>query len=182
MNVDFKLDGSIVEKLFTLMPPPEAAKFYQKLLEVYEPLEFSRKFRDYIAEKVEIIGKGLTPKAVTLGGLMSIPGAIVVTALFPEINTIITSPQVYEGKIPVFQLSHRYMKKYAESGYNIVTVDFQSIPEYDDAVKLIEIMKEGAIIVQGISAELALWLGRNSGIGRVAVYRPLGGKAIIRYI
>lgn len=176
------MDREKIEPLFKTLPPQQAVQYLQSLLEEYRDLQgFRQKYRSLILDYVEVQGVGLVPVAVTLGGLMSIAGVIVCTTIFDSIRYVVTSPEVERG-VGAFELSRKYLDVLAAHGYEPVIVNFSDIPKYEEANKLFDVMRRGAIIVQGVSVELAIWLGRNAGVGRIAIYRPLQGKAIIRYL
>ncbi len=175
-------DREKIEPLFKTLPPQQAVQYLTQLLEEFRDLKaFREKYRSTILDHVELQGVGLAPIAVTLGGLMSIAGVIVCTTIFDSIRYIVTSPEVERGQ-GAFELSKKYLDALLANGYEAIIVNFSDIPKYEEANKLFEMMKRGAIVVQGVSVELAIWLGRNAGVGRIAIYRPLQGKAIIRYL
>ena len=163
--------------------PKELANFLNQLIEEFQdPQQFYEKYYYDIIEHVEVDGVGFLPVAFTMGGLFSIAGAVVIyLAQREHLKYLITSPEVVEGKGP-FSLSNKYLEAFKKAGLKVVVVPFNDIPKYEDAEKILNILKEGAIIVQGVSAEFAMWLGRNAGIGRLIVYRPVNGKGIFRYI
>jgi len=168
--------------LVKILPPQQMSQFLHELLNEFKnPLEFRMKYGEEIKKYVQIEGIGLKPIAVTLGGLMSIAGAVVSCCLFDSIRYIITSIEVKEGK-GAFELSNKYLKVFEENGFEIIVINFNDLPKYNEAETLFNIMKQGAIIVQGVSVELAIWFGRNAGIGRLIIYRPLKDKVILKYV
>ena len=172
-----------IKKLFELTNPKEMASFLEEFYDEFADIQsFYDKYSSITREYILVEGKGFQPVAVTLGGLMSIAGVIVSYLVQRDtLRYVITSPEVVEGK-GFFALSHKYMKALENAGMSIVVVPFNDVPKYNDAEKLLAILKQGAIIVQGVSAELAMWLGRNAGVGRLIVYRPEGGKGVFKYI
>ena len=110
--------------------------------------------------------------AVSLGGLFSIPNTIASLALFPSIRYVITSPQVEAGQGP-FSLSHRVLELAKTLGKEPVIVPFDKYPEYDDAQKLL-VRLQGAVILNGLSQEIAAFLSRNLGCGMLVFVKPAG--------
>ena len=171
-----------INKLFQLMPPPEAVKYFQSLLSDFQDLNSFIQANYSHSLPVEVQGRGFKPVAVTLGGLMSIAGVVVTCLTSCEaIKYVITSPQVYNRE-KFFELSNDYMKVLEENSKQVVVVDFNTIPMYGEAEKLLKILDEGAVILQGVSAELAVWFGRNAGIGKLIIYRPIEGRGVFKYV
>lgn len=141
-------------------------------------------YREEIAKRVQIEGAGLKPIAVTLSGTASIAGFLLSLAVFDSIRYVITSPEVKTGNVPVLKLSHAYYRHLVEElgVLEPIIVNFSDIPKYEEAQKLFEVLKQGAIIVNGITAELGIWLGRNAGIGRLIILRPLKDRTVLRYV
>ena len=172
-----------ITNLIKLLPPLEMSKFLTELLNEFQnPSEFKSKYSSELQKYVEIEGVGLKPIAVTLGGLMSIAGAIVSYCLFSDsLKYIITSPEVERGD-KAFELSKKYLDIFISIGLEKIVIPFNDFPKYNEANMLFEILKKGSIIVQGVSVELAIWLGRNAGVGRLIIYRPLKDKVILKFI
>jgi len=141
-------------------------------------------YREEIAKRVQIEGAGLKPIAVTLSGTASIAGFLLSLALFDTIRYVITSPEVKSGNVPALKLSHAYYRHLVEElgVLEPIIVNFSDIPKYEEAQKLFEVLKQGAIIANGITAELGIWLGRNAGIGRLIILRPLKDRTVLRYV
>ena len=86
--------------LVKILPPQQMSQFLHELLNEFKnPLEFRMKYGEEIKKYVQIEGIGLKPIAVTLGGLMSIAGAVVSCCLF-DLKYIITSIEVKEDLRP----------------------------------------------------------------------------------
>ena len=132
--------------------------------------------------RYEVLGRGFPPIAFTLGGAVSAAGAIVITSIFGDrVRYIITSPEVVEGKGPL-SLSKQVLEKLVKlHEFEVKVVPFD-ILEGGHAELVREVLKQGSLIVNGVSAEFALWLGRNAGIGRLLVYRPREGIATFRFV
>ena len=167
-----------VEKLFQMFPPKEAVPLLQSLLERFDDFDDF----DVPYKKIRIEGRGFPPVAVTLGGLMSIAGVIVSYKVFKKyLKFLITSPEVQSGQ-GFFSLSNQYYHLLLDKGLTPVVVPFNKIPSYGDAEKLLNVLKEGAVVLNGVSAELATWFGRNAGVGRLIIYRPENGVGVFRYV
>ena len=163
--------------------PQELSNFLSSLINERPIIEKLRKMRNDLLRNVEIIGRGLRPIAVTLSGTASIAGMLLSLALFDSIKYIITSREVVEGNVPALKLSHDYLNAVKEElDINIITVSFTDLPKYEEAEQLLEILKNGAVILNGVTAELGIWFGRNAGIGRIIILRPLKDKTVLRYL
>jgi len=172
-----------ISKLFMRISPKDAIQYFQELLNEFKDSNFINKYYNELSSRVEIRGKGFKPVGITLGGLFSIGGLIVGLTLFKDtLKYIITSPQV-EQRAKMFELSNDYFKVATEV-YSLkpIIVNFEGLPSSIDAEKLLNVLREGAIILQGVSAELSAWLGANSGCGRLLFYRPVEGKALLIYL
>jgi len=168
----------VVEKLFQMLPPKEAVPLLNSLLERFDDFDDF----DVLIKKIRVEGRGFPPIAVTLGGLMSIAGVIVSYKVFKKyLKFLITSPEVQSGQ-GFFNLSHQYYQLLLCKGLTPVIVPFNKLPSYGDAEKLLGVLREGAVILNGVSAELATWFGRNAGVGRLVIYRPEDGVGVFRYV
>jgi len=172
-----------VINLIKLLPPQQMSQFLGELLSEFQnPQEFKQKYASELQKFVEIEGVGLKPIAITLGGLMSIAGVIVSYCLFDSIRYVITSPEVERGD-KAFELSKKYLDILtSKAGLEKIVISFSDIPKYTEAEILFNILKQGSIIVQGVSVELAIWLGRNAGVGRLLIYRPLKDKVVLKFV
>ena len=173
-----------VSILTQYIPPVQFIEKAKPIIDEFteNPIKFKQLYRSQIDSITEVTGKGFKPVAVMLGGLTSIAGVIVSFVKFDTLKYIITSEQVEKGE-KGFELSHQvYMALVEKANMIPVIIDFMDIPSYIDAERLFRVLAEGAIIVQGVTAEVAAWLGANSGCGRLLFYRPKQGKGIFRYL
>lgn len=131
----------------------------------------------------EIVGRGFPPAALTVGGPASAAGAIVIASIFRDrLIYIITSPQVAEAQQGPLSISRRV----AESLEQLLKLERVVVP-FDiltgsHADRIREILRQGSLVVNGVSVELALWLGRNAGFGRLLVYRPVDARPVFRFL
>ena len=172
----------MIENLFKTLPPKNAVNYLQQLLEEFKnPAEFKQRYQQEIERHVKVEGRGFPPVAVTLGGLMSIAGVIVAYTVCNNLKYLITSPEVEAGQ-GFFTLSHQYYEALLGAGLEPVIIPFNAIPKYGDAERLLAVLEDGAVVLNGVSAELAAWFGRNAGVGRLIIYRPESGVGVFRYV
>ncbi len=165
--------------------PQVLSQFLEYLINNHKPiLEVLKKYRSEIASRVSVEGTGLRPVAVTLSGSASIAGFLLSLAIFEDIRYVITSPEVASGNVPALKLSHMYYKHLVDELKVLepIIISFSDLPKYEEANMLFNVLKQGAIIANGITAELGIWLGRNAGIGRLIILRPLKDRTVLKYV
>ena len=183
-NQNFTLD-QLPEMICRQQPPQVLGQYLEWLIQNHKPLnEILNQLKDKIASRVQVEGTGLKPVAVTLSGPASIAGFLLSLSLFNTIRYVITSPEVANGTAPALKLSHLYYRHFVEELMLLepVIVNFSDVPKYEEANQLFSILKQGAVIANGVTVELGIWLGRNAGIGRLIILRPTRDKTILKYV
>ncbi len=172
-----------ITRLSKRLPPQELQQTIKEVIDHLNDIgleEFRRRYRSTVESNSKIVGRGLPPFSVTLGGLFSICGFIYSIVLFDTVRTVVTSPEAESG-VRGFELSRSVLD--AVSGYlDIVTIPFNEVPKYEHSRRLLELLKRGAIILNGITPELGIWFGRNGGILRLVICRPENDVMVFRYV
>lgn len=131
----------------------------------------------------EIVGRGFPPVALTVGGPASAAGAIIIASVFGErLRFVVTSPQVAGAQQGPLSISRRVVEVLEQLlGLERVIIPFDILTG-SHADRIRKILRQGSLVVNGVSVELALWLGRNAGFGRLLVYRPVDARPVFRFL